>query len=123
MRLEAKKYLYDMQQAAALLSEFTAGKDFAAYVSDAMLRAAVEREFEIIGEALGQLAKLDEELAAGISERRAIVATPRPAIGPCSPMRSSDCWTSPPSTFDRGGRTRPMITNVWCRLARLPTTR
>lgn len=74
MRLEAKKYLYDMQQAAALLAEFTAGKDFAAYDSDAMLRAAVEREFEIIGEALGQLARLDAELAAGISEHRAIVA-------------------------------------------------
>ena len=74
MRLEAKKYLFDMQQAAALLSQFTAGKEFADYDSDAMLRAAVEREFEIIGEALGQLAKLDEELAAGISEHRAIVA-------------------------------------------------
>ena len=39
-----------------------------------MLRAAVEREFEIIGEALGQLGKLDAELAAAISEHRAIVA-------------------------------------------------
>ena len=29
MRLEAKKYLYDMQQAAALLTQFTAGKQFA----------------------------------------------------------------------------------------------
>lgn len=29
MRLEAKKYLFDMRQAAALLSEFTAGKTFA----------------------------------------------------------------------------------------------
>ncbi len=74
MRLEAKKYLYDMKQAAALLAQFTAGRQFADYDSDAMLRAAVEREFEIIGEALGQLAKLDEELAAGISEHRAIVA-------------------------------------------------
>jgi uncharacterized protein with HEPN domain len=74
MRLEAKKSLYDMRQAAALLAQFTAGKDFADYDSDAMLRAAVEREFEIIGEALGQLAKLDAELAAGISEHRAIVA-------------------------------------------------
>jgi uncharacterized protein with HEPN domain len=74
MRLEAKKYVYDMRQAAALLSQFTAGKGFADYDRDAMLRAAVEREFEIIGEALGQLSKLDEELAARISERRAIVA-------------------------------------------------
>jgi len=74
MRLEAKKYLYDMQQAAALLAQFTAGKQFADYDSDPMLRAAVEREFEIIGEALGQVAKLDAELASGISEHRAIVA-------------------------------------------------
>ena len=31
MRLEAKKYLFDMQQAAALLTQFTAGKGFADY--------------------------------------------------------------------------------------------
>ena len=44
MRLEAKKYLFDMKQAASLLAQFTSGKDFADYDSDAMLRAAVERE-------------------------------------------------------------------------------
>ena len=54
--------------------EFTAGKQFADYATDNMLSAAVEREFEIIGEALGQLAKLDAGLAAGISGHRAIVA-------------------------------------------------
>ena len=74
MRLEAKKYLYDMQQAAALLAQFTAGKQFTDYADDAMLRAAVEREFEIIGEALGQLSKLDPELATRISQQRSIVA-------------------------------------------------
>jgi uncharacterized protein with HEPN domain len=74
MRLEAKKYLFDMRQAAALLSQFTAGKHFADYAADPMLSAAVEREFEIIGEALGQLSKLDSELATRISEHRAIVA-------------------------------------------------
>jgi uncharacterized protein with HEPN domain len=41
MRLEAKKYLFDIQRAAALLTEFTAGKTFADYSRDAMLRAAV----------------------------------------------------------------------------------
>ena len=74
MRLEAKKYLYDIQQAAGLLTQFTASKTFADYEHDAMLRAAVEREFEIIGEALAQLARLDEKLAARISEHRRIIA-------------------------------------------------
>lgn len=40
MRLEARKYLYDMQRAADLLTEFTTGKAFADYERDAMLRAA-----------------------------------------------------------------------------------
>ena len=74
MQLEAKKYLYDIQQAAARIAEFTAGKVFEEYQSDAMLRAAVERQFEIIGEALSQLARVDAALAASIGERRRIVA-------------------------------------------------
>jgi uncharacterized protein with HEPN domain len=39
-----------------------------------MLRAAVERQFEIIGEALAQLAKRDANLAAHIGEHRRIIA-------------------------------------------------
>jgi uncharacterized protein with HEPN domain len=39
-----------------------------------MLRAAVERQFEIIGEALVRLARLDEDFVARISEHRRIVA-------------------------------------------------
>jgi len=38
-----------------------------------MLRAAVEREFEIIGEALAQLTKLDPGLATRISQHRTII--------------------------------------------------
>jgi len=74
MRLEAKKYLYDIRQAADLVVAFTEGKAFAHYESDAMLRAAVERQFEIIGEALAQLARLDEALASRISEHRRVIA-------------------------------------------------
>jgi uncharacterized protein with HEPN domain len=39
-----------------------------------MLRAAVERDFEIIGEALSQLAKHHPPLAVRISEARRIIA-------------------------------------------------
>jgi uncharacterized protein with HEPN domain len=74
MRLEAKKYLFDIQQAAALLTEFTSGKTFVDYSREAMLRAAVEREFEIMGEALAQLARLDEEIAGRITAYRRIIA-------------------------------------------------
>ena len=74
MRLEARKYLYDIQRAAVLLRQFTTGKTFSEYGSDAMLRAAVEREFEIIGEAVAQLAKVDESMAARISGYQRIIA-------------------------------------------------
>jgi uncharacterized protein with HEPN domain len=74
MPREAKAYLYDMRQAATLIAEFTAGLDFERYAADAMVRAAVERQFEIIGEALGQLAKLEPETAGRIGDHRRIIA-------------------------------------------------
>ena len=74
MRLEARKYLYDIQYAADLLTKFTTGKTFADYERDAMLRAAVERQFEIIGEAMTQLAKVDKKVIAGIGHYQRIIA-------------------------------------------------
>ena len=74
MQLETKKYLYDIQQAANRIAEFTAGQRLEDYRTNAMQRAAVERQFEIIGEALAKLSKLDETLTARISEHRRIVA-------------------------------------------------
>ncbi len=74
MRLEARKYLYDIQHAIGLIQEFTDGTTFADYQSNTMMRAAIEREFEIIGEAMTQLAKLDSALASRISEYERIIA-------------------------------------------------
>ena len=74
MRLESKKYLFDIKQAAGLLTDFTRGKSFADFQGDPMLRSAVERQFEIIGEALTKLAKVDQETATLISEHRRIIA-------------------------------------------------
>jgi uncharacterized protein with HEPN domain len=74
MRLEAKKYLFDIQRAAALIAEFTSGLSLEEYQTRPMVRAAVEREFEIVGEALAQLAKVDMAVADRISDRRRIVA-------------------------------------------------
>jgi uncharacterized protein with HEPN domain len=59
MRIESKKNLYDIAHAAELALGFVAGKSFADYQSDPMLRSAVERQLEIAGEALAQLATTD----------------------------------------------------------------
>ncbi len=72
--LEVRKYLFDIAQACELLAEFTAGKTFAHYRAESMLRSAVERQFEIIGEALNQALRLEPKLAARISDTRRIIA-------------------------------------------------
>jgi uncharacterized protein with HEPN domain len=73
MRLETKKLLFDVQEAAALIASFVSGKSFTDYLRDPMLRSAVERKFEIIGEALKRLARSDPEVAAQIPDHREIV--------------------------------------------------
>lgn len=55
MQREAKAYLWDIANAAASIRVFTEGKNLDAYLQDELLRAAVERKFGIIGEALSQL--------------------------------------------------------------------
>jgi uncharacterized protein with HEPN domain len=52
----------------------TAGRDRAAYINDELLRSAVERQFEIAGEAFAGLRRADPTLAASISELPRIIA-------------------------------------------------
>ena len=67
MKHRTRKLLYDIQRAALLIAEFTANKTFGDYERDAMLHAAVEREFGIIGEAVSRLASADRETASNIT--------------------------------------------------------
>jgi uncharacterized protein with HEPN domain len=46
-----KGYLWDMPDAASAVEEFVSGKNFDEYLANRMLRGAVERHIEIIGEA------------------------------------------------------------------------
>ena len=48
MRLEEKKLVHDALKASESIRAFTTEKSFSDYRSDDMLRAAVERKFEII---------------------------------------------------------------------------
>jgi uncharacterized protein with HEPN domain len=74
MRIESKKYLYDIAHAAKLALGFIEGKSFADYSADIMLRSAVERQLEIVGEALAQLARTDSATGSQIGEYQRIIA-------------------------------------------------
>lgn len=68
---DARKYLWDALRA---VSAFAQDKTFGDYQNDVLLRSAVERQFEIVGEALAQLAKTDAALAARVADLPRIVA-------------------------------------------------
>ena len=74
MRRDRRAYLHDILTAADDILGFAKDATFADYLENEMLRSAIERKFEIIGEALSQLAKLDNDLARRISDWRDIIA-------------------------------------------------
>ncbi len=61
---EVRKYLFDIAEACDLIIGFMQGKALADYAADVLLRSAVERQFEIIGEALNQALRFDSSLPA-----------------------------------------------------------
>lgn len=77
MKRERSAFLWDMEQACTAVREFTAGAGQDRYANDLMLRSAVERQLQNIGEALTQLAKLDPELAARVPRHRQFRPQPR----------------------------------------------
>jgi uncharacterized protein with HEPN domain len=70
---ELKKYLFDIQESIDSINKYLGDRrDFKVYMADKMLRRAVEREFEIIGEAMSRIEKLDSTIV--ISSKRQIIS-------------------------------------------------
>jgi uncharacterized protein with HEPN domain len=74
MRRDARAYPWDIRKAADTIQVFIAGLDAHAFAEAEIVHSAVERKFEIIGEALAQLSKLDPVLARRIPDARDIIA-------------------------------------------------
>ena len=69
---EIKKYLFDIKESVSSIESYLGDKrDFNDYLADKMLRRAVEREFEIIGEAMTRLDKISPEIS--ISSKKQII--------------------------------------------------
>jgi uncharacterized protein with HEPN domain len=74
LRRDPKVLLWDAKDAADAIAAMTAGKTFEQLVGDIVLRSAVERQFEIVGEALARLARVDESTAKLIPNLPRIIA-------------------------------------------------
>jgi uncharacterized protein with HEPN domain len=74
MQRDPRAFLWDVRESALAIQAFTNNMNAADYEQNAMAQAAVERKFEIIGEALNQLSKTDASLAAKIPDLAQIVA-------------------------------------------------
>ena len=69
----AQQYLSGVADACDRLREFTTGATLADYLGNAMMRSAVERQFEIIGKALNLMLRGEPTLAAHITNWKAII--------------------------------------------------
>lgn len=73
MNDETRKNLIDTLQAAEEIQDFVRGMDFKAYQNKPVTRRAVERDFEIIGEALNRIKCTGDKLLEKISEHHRII--------------------------------------------------
>jgi uncharacterized protein with HEPN domain len=72
MPLDVRMYLADIVAAGEALESFTEGKTFSDYEASLLLRSAVERQREIVGEALNQFLIHAPQFETRFSNRRQI---------------------------------------------------
>ncbi|HPC94680.1 MAG TPA: DUF86 domain-containing protein [Sedimentisphaerales bacterium] len=73
MQLEASKCLFDVADASRKIQDFTRGMTYERDSADGMVQAAVERKFEIIGEALSRPKRLDSSLLDAVPACQRII--------------------------------------------------
>lgn len=70
---DPQKYLYDIVNCSEFLLQLTKDKTVENYKNDRVFRSALERELQIIGEAMLQLDRVSPETVEEISEHRSII--------------------------------------------------
>lgn len=73
MKPDAVQLVASVAEAAALIIRWTDGKTVEDYVQDPYMRSAVERQFIVAGEALGQLHAIEPSIASRISDFRSAI--------------------------------------------------
>lgn len=73
MENDIRKYLFDIKDSIDSIESYLGEKrDYNVYKSNKMLRRAIEREFEIIGEAMNRIEALDPKI--GVTGKKQIIS-------------------------------------------------
>jgi uncharacterized protein with HEPN domain len=90
----AAKYLWDVQRAIERIVRFTFGRNFDDYLADEMLSAAIERQFEIIGEAFAGLRRRAPDVAAMIPDISQIIGFRNVLVHAYDTVDAGEVWST-----------------------------
>jgi uncharacterized protein with HEPN domain len=103
MHPNAPGFLWDAKEAATNARDFVQGISYERYRADVKLQSAVERQLEIVGEALSRLRKVDEGTAEQIPEVHKIIGMRNLLIHGYRDINDEDVWSAAIA------RTQPLI--------------
>ena len=92
MQPEIRKFLYDIRSACDALLTFAQDKTLEDYRANLLLRSGVERQLEIVGEALSQAHKVDPDIADMIKNFRQIINLGNVIIHGYSDIEDDTVW-------------------------------
>ena len=85
-------FLWDMQHACVAIGCFVEDANLQRYDTDLLLRSAVERQLQNIGEALSQLSKLDPALAARVPRQRQLIGFRNVLVHGYAGLNNAEIW-------------------------------
>lgn len=89
------KWLYDIKFALDEIESYFDGKEknFAEYQNNIMLKRAIERDLEIIGEAVSRILKKDDTFEREISDSKAIIGLRNQVIHAYDSISDENIWS------------------------------
>ena len=92
MKRTPAAFLSDIENACTAIGEFVSAKTFEQYAINLLLRSAVERQLQNIGEALSQLSRLDPVLAARVPRQRQLIAFRNVLVHGYAGLSDAEVW-------------------------------
>lgn len=92
MPRDPHSFLWDMDHGCANIHQFLNGVALEDYLGSELLRSAVERQLQNIGEAMTQLVRIDAALAARVPDYRQLIAFRNVLVHGYAALNHHEVW-------------------------------